>query len=196
MRVGRVIVSSTLLLALGFAASSEAQEPRVVGRKGAVAVSFDGSVSARQQTSQTPVYNSHGVLTGFDTAKEWTGDYQTFIDVGRFLTDHFVLDVGTLIGGSIGGASSDINTGIQGGARYYLTPSAPASVYVSGGGGVLTLHSEGNSTSAANVYGAGGLEAAVRQNASIFVEGQYERDFFEGEAQNSLRFKVGLRILF
>jgi hypothetical protein len=194
MTVRRALILSTLpAFLLCTAAASEAQQERVVGRKGAIAISLDASISGRNQTNQS--FDSRGRLI---EEKEFTGDYTTFVDVGRFLTDHLVLNVGTFLAGPIGGGDNagGHTTGTQGGVRFYVTPSAAASLYVSGGGGLITSRSSGTSTSAGSVYGAGGFESALKENASIFFEGQLQRDFFEGDAQNTLRFRVGLRILF
>src|SRR5688572_6752339 len=86
------------IVVLACAANLEAQD-RSVGRRGATQVSLDGSVTARQTTTLVPVLDNRGRVIGTETSQEWQGDYQIFIENGRFLTDNFVLAVGALFGG-------------------------------------------------------------------------------------------------
>jgi len=185
MRVGKVmsmVVVGLVALALPYEAS--AQQERQVGRKGATQLSFDVSVSATQSAASS-----------FGTEQSWSGDYTFFIESGKFMTDHVVLTVGTFVGGGIG-EDSVITSGVNGGLRYYMTPGSTVSPYVSGGAGIFSSHAEGFNSNAGTLLGAFGVDAAVRDNAMVYFEGQYQRLMFEGGSQNGIRFKVGLRVLF
>jgi hypothetical protein len=189
MRVAKVAVM--VALAMWFVAGNAEAQNRQVGRKGATSLALDVSVSARQTT--TPVINSRGQFVG--TEQEWTGDYNGRLETGKFLADPLVLTVGFLVGGQIGGGGG-VFSGLDGGLRLYMTPRSLASPYVSGGGGVVTFRGGGSTSSFGSAYGAAGLEAAVRDNATLFFEGRFERQFADGGGTNGARFGIGLRVLF
>jgi hypothetical protein len=179
------VVLTLAAMALPHAASAQ---DRQVGRKGATQLSFNASVSAKQSTGAS--------FGGFEVSGgNWSGDYRFAIESGQFLSDRLVLSVGTSVGGFIGG-SGGITNNLNGGLRLYMTPSSTVSPYVSGGGGFSTFRVSGNTASDALVYGAGGVDAAVRDNAIVFFEGAFDRLFVDGGGQNAFRFNVGLRVLF
>jgi hypothetical protein len=181
-------------MAMAWAGSASAQD-KTVGRKGVKTLSLDGSVTARQQ--DVIQYNSRGIPIG--TTQEWTGDYNAGLDIGRFLSDFFVLNTGLFFGGQIDGSSSDLGVNI--GARLYFAPHGSFSPYATGGGGLFTMMSDDGSgntvtSSAGSFFGGGGLEGALKDNATLFMQLVYESLQFEGGSQKDIRAQVGIRVLF
>jgi hypothetical protein len=153
---------------------------RTVGRKGAVQLGV--SFTTITQVSQTGL-----------SATNMSG----VIDAGRFVTEKFLMRFGMMGSGTIGGEQTG-STNFMGlaGALFYITPEKPSSFYLGGDITVpLQVQQEGAGFSGfAN--GRLGVQSAISNNASFFVEGGYGGALRSFAQQGSLMSNIGIRVLF
>lgn len=188
-----------LVIALGGTAFAQSAEgARSVGRKGATQLGIQFTTTTSLSTSGDGSVASTTNLFGG-------------IDVGRFVTDKFLTRFGLSGFGQVGGQSFDFGDGSSssgsnvsfnflGGALFYLTPQKPQSFYI---GGDISVPVSSSGTGNPNVNGRLGIQAAIRSNASLFVEGGYGATLSSnkgaagsGGSSGSLQTNLGVRVLF
>lgn len=194
----RLVVSMTCLMVV-YAASTQAQstspdaprnediEPLQIGTTGTTMIGVAGYVDEV-----------------FDPDRAMPLNYTAEFEVGRFLTPRIVVHGGMRGAGSVGGEMPDERpTGngalalhATGGARFYFTPQAIASVYT--GGEYWTQLTQRTDGDVGTLVGTLGLQGAVSSRASLFVEGGYgiglTRD--DGELSRRLVGRLGVRLKF
>ncbi len=180
----RKYVTCLVVLFLGLTASDAlaqaAESTRVVGRKGAKQLSL--SFSTTTQMSSASQFGGPSTSTNIFGA----------IDVGRFLTDRFVLAFGISGSGNVGEGSTP-SFFSNGGAAFYFSPQKSSSLYI--GGDVLSRLTQVEGTMP-EVVGKVGVQTALKENASIFIEGAYGGAVNALSTNGSLRTRLGLRVLF
>ncbi len=196
--VSRVVKAGVFSVLFGVASASvaHAQAPaaaRTIGRQGATQVSFGFNMFGTVSEVSTPVTNSRGQVTGFETSREFQGIYFGQWDIGYFATERVVLKVGNNFNGEINSGEATPSVGLNTGLSFYLSPQSTSSAYVDALYSTqLTNRPEGD---VGSVIGKVGVQSVVGSGASIFMEGGY--GFSLKEASNGvLLFGVGLRVLF
>lgn len=184
------IVSAVVLLVLlahaGPAAAQTDETTRQVGRKGARQV----SLSFATITQIISVGDEFGLSGGTSSSTSMFGA----VDFGRFVTERLVLSFGIQGSGTIAEGQSPLFYS-QAGFLYYFTPQQVMSTYLGGDLSVplTTINGERPSSEA---VGKVGVQAALKSNASIFVEGAYGGAFDAFGSRGSFRTQLGLRMLF
>lgn len=141
---------------------NEDVEPRVIGSKGTTLVGISGNFDE-----------------SFSSAQRLPINYSVQVDVGRFVSDAFVLRGGVRGTGSVGGDDSEnLPTGsgaaaLHGfaGLLYYLTPRSLISLYT--GAEYWAQVTQRDSRDAGSIVGTFGVQGALSSRASIFVETGY-----------------------
>lgn len=175
------------------AASAQGSDARVIGRQGATQISFQAIVAGSVVETATPITNSRGVVTGVQSGNQFQGIYFGAWDIGYFTSEHFVFKFGNQFSGAFNSGSAKPSVSGNIGGIYYFTPQNTASLYASGAYSFrMTNRSPGDRGDA---IGSLGLQAAVRNNASVFFEGGFGRSLNTG-GQSVILSSVGLRILF
>jgi hypothetical protein len=167
--LARTIAALSMMLvwaALGQAQTptlpNEELQPRVIGSKGTMLVGVSGNFDE-----------------SFSSAERLPINYSVQVDVGRFLSDAFVLRGGLRGTGSVGGDDSEnLPTGsgaaaLHGfaGLHYYLTPRSLISMYT--GAEYWAQLTQRDSLEAGSIVGTFGVQGALSSRASIFVETGY-----------------------
>lgn len=142
--------------------SNEDLEPRVIGIKGTMLVGMSGNFDE-----------------SFSSEERLPINYSVQVDVGRFLSDAFVLRGGLRGTGSAGGDNSeDLPTGsgaaaLHGfaGLLYYLTPRSLISMYT--GAEYWAQLTQRDSADSGSIVGTFGVQGALSSRASMFVETGY-----------------------
>jgi len=140
----------------------EEVEPRVIGAAGTMMASFSGYVDRFFSSERGLPFN-----------------YSMQIDVGRFVTNDFVIRGGLRGSGSVGGdEAEDLPNGpgapathAFAGVLYYFTPQSILSAYVGADyWGQLTRR---NGRDAGSIVGLAGLQGLLSSRVGVFVEGGY-----------------------
>ena len=130
-------------------------------------------------TSGTTLIGLGGHVDRVFTVEDDTSfNYTVHADVGHFLTRHVVIQGGVAGSGSIGGDTDDLPAGSGapalhafGGALWYFTPRALASLY--SGAEYWAQITQRSGPDAGAVLAKIGLQGALSSRASVFVEGGY-----------------------
>ena len=165
---------------------NEDVEPRIIGTTGTTSLGFSGYVDKF-----------------FSPESRLPTNYTLEIDVGRFLTRHWVARAGISGSGSYGGDEADeLLTGsgapalhALGGLHFYFTPRSIWSAYAGVEYGAQLTRRVG--TAMGSLVGSLGLQGAVSSRASVFIEGGFGRSLGRDEGDNRLsRFvgKIGIRL--
>ena len=140
---------------------AEDVQPRAIGDRGTILLGLGGHVDRV-----------------FTIENDTSFNYTVNVDAGYFLTRHIVVQGGVAGSGSIGGDTDDLPAGSGapalhafGGALWYFTPRAMASLYT--GAEYWAQLTQRAGTDAGAVLGKVGLQAALSSRASVFVEGGY-----------------------
>jgi len=141
---------------------NEDLQPRIIGSKGTMLVGMSGNFDE-----------------SFSSAERLPINYSVQVDVGRFLSDTFVLRGGLRGTGSVGGEDSEnLPTGsgaaaLHGflGLHHYLTPRSLISMYT--GAEYWAQLTQRDSRDAGSIVGTFGVQAALSSRASMFVETGY-----------------------
>lgn len=165
-------------------AQSEDLEPRIIGTAGTTMVGMAGYVDK--------FFSSERVLPTNYTAQ---------VDIGRFLTQRFVVRGGLAGSGSVGGEDSDdLATGSGapalhgfGGLLYYFTPQSMTSLY--SGAEYWAQFTQREAGDRGSIVGKVGLQGAVSSRASLFIEVGYGIGLARGDEATS-RFvgQIGVRL--
>jgi hypothetical protein len=137
-------------------------EPRIIGTKGTTLASVSGYVDQF-----------------FSSERDLPFNYSAQVDVGRFLSNAFVVRGGLRGTGSAGGDEEEnLLTGsgapalhVFGGLLYYLSPRSLVSMYA--GAEYWAQLTQRESPDAGSVVGTIGVEGALSSRASLFLEGGY-----------------------
>ena len=174
------ILFAVALLALAVPSFAQTDEAaRTVGRKGAVQLGVSFTTN-----------------TGISAAGMSSTSMSGVIDVGRFVTDKFLMRFGMMGSGTFGGGTSgSTNFMALGGALFYVTPDKPSSLYL---GGDVSVPMQAQAGGAFNGFANGrlGVQTAISNNASFFVEGGYGGNLRSFAQQGSLMSNIGIRVLF
>jgi hypothetical protein len=185
----RKYVIALVMLLVGLTASDAlaqaADTTRVVGRKGAKQLSLSFSTTTQMKTTPR--------VRGVSSTSTSTNMFGA-IDFGRFVTDRFVLAFGISGSGNVGEGSTPMFYG-NGGAAFYFSPQKSSSLYVGGDVSSMLTQLEGVEMKP-EVVGKIGLQTALKENASIFIEGAYGGAVDALATNGSLRTRLGLRVLF
>jgi hypothetical protein len=188
-----------VFLAAGAASAQTVEAARTVGRKGAMQLGISFSTSTSLSTS------------AFDGSQSSTTNLFGTVDVGRFLSEKFLVRFGISGFGTVGGPEQPAGDpflqqfGIEipeqptvtftmlGGGLFYFTPQKISSFYV---GGDVAVPMSDVGTGDPLVNGRLGVQTAIRNNASLFVEGGYGTVVGAESSSGSLSTNIGLRVLF
>jgi hypothetical protein len=164
---------------------SEDIEPRVVGAKGRTAIGLAGYVDRISSADDDLPLN----LT-------------LQVDASHFLTKRIAVRGGVIGSAGLGGDPDDLPSGVGvpalhafGGAAWYFTPQALASVYA--GAGYWAQITARDGPDAGSILGLGGVEAAMSSRATVFVEGGWGVGLTQtGDGATRQRFvaRVGVRL--
>ena len=142
-------------------AVAEDVQPRSIGASGTTLIGLGGHVDRV-----------------FTVEDDTSFNYTVHADVGHFLTRHIVVQGGVAGSGSIGGDTDDLPAGSGapalhafGGALWYFTPRALASLY--SGAEYWAQITQRSGPDAGAVLAKIGLQGALSSRASVFVEGGY-----------------------
>lgn len=186
----RKFLSIFLALAMSALASSAfaqaAENTRTVGRKGAKQLSL--SFATVTQISRG------GSAYGYDVGSQTSTSIFGAVDMGRFLTERFVLSFGISGSGTVEAGSTPMFYSNAGGVVYF-TPRKVSSAYIGGDISTLLIRIEGADIKP-EVLGKFGVQTAIKENASIFIEAAYGGAINALSTNGSLRTRVGLRVLF
>jgi hypothetical protein len=202
--VGLSFLSFTLV-ALSIAALSISVAHAQV-ESGSVTVVSEDVEPRNIGTAGTMVFGVAGFVDRFHSSeRSLPTNYTAQIDVGRFISDKFLVRGGLAGSGSFGGDDDDERpTGAGapslhafGGLLYYFTPQSMVSLY-SGAeySAQLTQRAEED---AGSIVGRVGLQGAVSSRASVFIEGGYGVGLTKGdEGELVSRFigQFGIRLKF
>jgi hypothetical protein len=203
MRTIARILTVTAILAFGGVAFAQSDEgAKTVGRKGATQLGMSFATT-------TTITSSATGLTGSGSSTSATTNIFGGVDIGRFVSDSFLLRFGINGSGNLGGQKADtstltrlgisvpatptVNFNLIGGALYYMTPQKPQSFYL-GGDMSVPMSDVGISDPYANARV--GVQAAIRANASFFVEAGYGFLVSSIGSNGSLMSNIGVRVLF
>jgi hypothetical protein len=179
-------IAVALFASVGTAFAQSAEGPRTVGHKGAKQIGINFSTTT-------------SLISGAGGSTASLTNMFGGIDVGRFVSDKLVTRFGISGSGQVGGqdAGSSVSFNMLGGALIYMTPQKPQSLYI---GGDVSIPLSSNGAGDPYVNGRLGVQAAIRSNAAIFVEGGYgtqiSRTEGGGGMTGSLQSNIGVRVLF
>jgi hypothetical protein len=170
------------------ASSPEELEPHAIGGRGTMLVGASGYID-RFSSSQRDLPFNYSVQT----------------DVGRFLTNAFLVRGGFRGSGSVGGEDAeDLARGSGapalhafGGLLYYLSPESLISVYT--GAEYWAQLTQRRGPDSGLVNGTIGVQGALSSRASVFVEGGYGVGLRQNEDDVRVRRivgQVGVRLKF
>jgi len=192
-----IVTNALVLMTLAFTTIAAAQtapsppeelEPRAIGSRGTMLVGASGYID-RFSSSE----------------RDLPFDYSLQMDVGRFLTNAFVVRGGFRGSGSVGGEDAeDLARGSGapalhafGGLLYYLSPESLISVYT--GAEYWAQLTQRRGPDSGLVIGTIGVQGALSSRASVFVEAGYGVGLRQNE--DDVRVKrivgqVGVRLKF
>lgn len=141
---------------------SEEVEPRVIGTRGTMLTGFSGYVDRF-----------------FSSERELPFNYTAQVDIGRFISQSFVVRGGFRGSGSIGGEDSeDLASGqgapalhVFGGLLYYFTPQSIVSLYT--GADYWAQLTQRDDTDRGTLFGVIGVQGVLSSRVSVFLEGGY-----------------------
>lgn len=170
-------------------AQNEDLEPRSVGEAGVSAIGLSGFIDK---------------FSSSEEAFPW--HVTAHVDFTRFVTGHIAIR-GGLLGSTTFGGDEEEDSAVtgpgasalhaHGGAAYYFTPDAMASLYA--GGEYRAQLTDRAERDAGTVLGKGGVQAAFSSRVSLFVEGGYGIRLTRGaedERQTRIVGEMGVRIKF
>ena len=191
------MMNALVLLTLAFptiAAAQTAQqapeelEPRAIGSRGTTLVGASGYIDRFSSSERDLPFN-----------------YSLQMDVGRFLTNAFVVRGGFRGSGSVGGEDAEDlarGSGVPalhafGGMLYYLSPESLISVYT--GAEYWAQLTQRRGPDSGLVVGTIGVQGALSSRASVFIEGGYGVGLRQNEDEVRVRRivgQVGVRLKF
>jgi hypothetical protein len=191
--------AAAALLLFSSVAHAQSTEPaRSVGRKGATQLGLNFAT--------TTAISDNGLGGTSATTNLFGG-----VDIGRFVTNKFLLRFGVSGFGEVGGSAqpsygaqssggSTVTFTFLTGGLFYVTPQKAQSLYL---GGDMSIPMSKNGSSNPYVNGRVGVQAAIRANASFFVEAGYGAQISSGNnnglssgSNGSFQTNLGVRVLF
>ncbi len=181
-----VLIALFVSVAAAPAFGQSAEGARTVGRKGAKQLSLSFATF-------TQISSTEGV-GGFEGGTSTSTNIFGAVDFGRFVTNRFVLSFGLSGSGTVKRGSTPLFY-TNGSAAFYFTPQKASSAYFGGEVSTPLSQTEGVDIKP-EVLGKLGVQTAIKENASLFVEGAYGGPVDTLGSSGSLRTRVGLRVLF